>query len=165
MDKTKPIGIDSSGYELLTEAVRDLLNQCPGIEEEIKFEELEKESGIAFSADNGSLIMTERISITDHVKRTCQYPFYIIFRSKGDLEKQKIKAQNILDIIGKWICKETVLVDGVEYQLKQYPPLTEERTITKISRMNSYGIEPTEDKVQDWLLPCVVEYKHEFDQW
>lgn len=165
MDKAKPIGVDASGFALLTEAVKDLLNQYPGMYEEIKFEELEPESGVAFSADNGALIMTERVSITDHVTRTCQYPFYIVFRSKSDLERQKLKAQTFLNEIGKFICKETIVADGQEYRLKNYPALTEGRTITNVTRMNSYGLEPSEDKVQDWLLPCTVEYKHEFDKW
>ena len=56
MDKV--IGRDASGFDILTRAVKSLLNQYPGLEdgEVIKFEELEKESGIAFSADNGALV-------------------------------------------------------------------------------------------------------------
>lgn len=51
----KPIGKDATGYEILTDAMKALLNQYPGLyeNETIKFEELGKESGIAFSADNG----------------------------------------------------------------------------------------------------------------
>ena len=59
MDKV--IGRDASGFDILTRAVKSLLNQYPGLEdgEVIKFEELEKESGIAFSADNGALVYAE----------------------------------------------------------------------------------------------------------
>ena len=41
---SKPIGMDASGYEILTRAVKSLLNQYPGLKdgEIIKFEELTK---------------------------------------------------------------------------------------------------------------------------
>ena len=58
----KPIGKDATGYEILTDAMKALLNQYPGLyeNETIKFEELGKESGIAFSADNGALVYSEK---------------------------------------------------------------------------------------------------------
>ena len=58
----KPIGKDATGYEILTDAMKALLNQYPGLydNETIKFEELGKESGIAFSADNGALVYLEK---------------------------------------------------------------------------------------------------------
>ena len=58
----KPIGKDATGYEILTDAMKALLNQYPGLyeNETIKFEELGKESGIAFSADNGALFRKRR---------------------------------------------------------------------------------------------------------
>ena len=43
-------------------AIRELLNQYPGLLEGeiIKFEELKEESGIAFSADSGALVFSEK---------------------------------------------------------------------------------------------------------
>ena len=43
--------------------------------------------------------------------------------------------------------------------------MTDDRKITRITRSNSYGLEPNEDGVQDWLMPVTVEYTHEFDMW
>ena len=59
-DERKPIGKDASGYDVLTIAVKALLNQFPGLyeNETVKFEELGEDSGIAFSADNGALIFS-----------------------------------------------------------------------------------------------------------
>lgn len=167
MEKNKPIGADASGYDLLTEAVRSLLNQYPGLfdDEVVKFEELEKEYGIAFSADSGALIMSEKVSITDHVVQTCQYPFFVVFRVDGKDENRKLEAQKFLDDMGKWLCREKVTIDNINYRLKSYPPLSGNRNITRITVMNSYGIEPSEDGTQDWLLPVTVQYKKEFDRW
>ena len=166
-EENKPIEVDASGYDFLTRAVRNLLNKFPGLyaSEVVTLEELGKDVGIAFSPDNGALIMSESVSITDHVKQVCQYPFYIIFRTGSALEERKLEAQEFLDQIGKWLCGEEVLIDGTMYVLKKYPPLSDGREITKITRMNSYGVEPDADGVQDWLLPVTVQYKHEYDKW
>lgn len=167
MEENKPIGADASGFDLLTEAMRSLLNQYPGLydDEIVKFEELEKEYGIAFSADSGALIMNEKTSITDHVVQECQYPFFVVYRLDGRDELHKLDAQRFLDNMGKWLCKELVTVDNVAHQLKSYPSLSGDRHITRITVMNSYGIEPSEDGTQDWLLPVTVQYKKEFDRW
>lgn len=165
MEENKPIGVDASGFEILTNAVLDLLSQFPGLNgREILFEELGKESGIAFSADNGALIMTERRSITDHVTQTCQYPFFIVYRTASTKEYQKLQVQAFFDSIGKWLCKEPVEING-ETVTATYPDLSDGRRITRVTRSNSYGLEPNEDGVQDWLLPVVVQYTNEFDMW
>ena len=161
MANTKPIGIDGEGNVLLTEAVKELLNQFPGLgEKEIVFEELKKTSGIAFSADNGALILSEKKSVTGKISQKCQYPFYIVYRTNAEEESQKIYVQSFLDNIGRWISGEKMILNNLEYKLSKYPELTNGRKITRVSRMNSYGTEPNNDGVQDWLLPCTVEYEH-----
>ena len=76
-DERKPIGKDASGYDVLTIAVKALLNQFPGLYdyETVKFEELEKDRGIAFSANDGALIFSETEDVLGGVHQTCQYPF------------------------------------------------------------------------------------------
>lgn len=166
MDELKPIGADVTGFEILTNAVLDLLSRFPGLNgREILFEELGTESGIAFSANNGALIMTERRSITDHVFQTCQYPIYIVYRTASTKEYQKLQVQAFFDSLGKWLCREPVVVNGETVRLNGYPELTDNRKITRITRSNSYGLEANEDGVQDWLMPVTVEYSHEFDMW
>jgi hypothetical protein len=165
MSEQKIIGYDVNGYEILTNAVLALLSKFPGLKgREILFEELE-ESGIAFSADNGALIISERRSITDHVTQTCQFPFFIIYRTTSTKEFQKLQVQSFFDTIGKWICREPVEIDGETVRLSAYPVLSDNRKITKVTRSNSYGLEPNEDGVQDWLMPVTVQYTNEFDMW
>ena len=165
MSEQKIIGYDVTGYEILTNAVLALLSQFPGLNgREILFEEL-GESGIAFSADNGALIISEQRSITDHVTQTCQFPFYIIYRTTSTKEFQKLQVQSFFYFIGKWICKEPVEINGDTVRLTKYPPLSDVRKITKVTRSNSYGLDPNEDGVQDWLMPVTVQYTNEFDMW
>lgn len=166
MDEMKPIGADVTGFQILTNAILDLLSRFPGLNgREILFEELGTESGIAFSANNGALIMTERRSITDHVTQTCQYPIYIVYRTASTKEFQKLQVQAFFDSLGKWLCREPVTISGESARLTGYPALTDNRKITRITRSNSYGLEANEDGVQDWLMPVTVEYTHEFDMW
>ena len=166
MSDVKPIGYDATGYQILTNAVLALLNEFPGLGgQEILFEELGKESSIAFSADNGALVISERRSITDHVRQSCQYPFFVVYRTASTKEYQKLQVQKFLDTLGKWICREPVPINGNEVRLAAYPPLSGGREITRVARTNSYGLTPNADGVQDWLLPVTVTYTNEFDMW
>ncbi|MEQ2424499.1 hypothetical protein [Enterocloster hominis (ex Hitch et al. 2024)] len=167
MDERKPIGKDASGYDVLTTAVKALLNQFPGLYENktVKFEELGEDSGIAFSADDGALIFSETEDVLGGVRQTCQYPFYIIYRTSSTRERQKMSIQEFLDTFGKWLCREPVLIDGNEQRLSKYPTLSQGRKITKVTRDNSYGLEPQESGVQDWILPVSIEYKYDFERW
>ncbi|CUX74717.1 hypothetical protein HMPREF1083_02329 [[Clostridium] clostridioforme 90A6] len=166
-DERKPIGKDASGYDVLTIAVKALLNQFPGLyeNETVKFEELGEDSGIAFSADNGALIFSETEDVLGGVRQTCQYPFYIIYRTSSTKERQKMSIQEFLDTFGKWLCREPVVIDGSEERLSNYPTLSQGRKITKVTRDNSYGLEPQESGVQDWILPVSIEYKYDFERW
>lgn len=164
MEEVKPIGTDATGYEYLVKAMKALLNQFPGLDgEKIYFEEIGEESGIAFSADAGALVMSERRSITDHVTQSCQFPFLVIYRITATREFQKITASGLLDTLGKWLCKEPVEINGVSLRLTEYPALSDGRKITRITRNNSYGTVPNENKSQDWVLPVSVQYTYEFD--
>ena len=163
-EESKPIGVDATGYDVLTNAVLSLLNQYPALNgREIYFEQLEETSGIAFSADNGSLVMSETEDVLGRIEQECQYPFFLVYRTASTREYQKLGVQEFLDGIGKWICQEPVEINGETVRLRQYPALSQGRKINRVTRMNSYGLEPNEDGVQDWLLPITVRYTNEIE--
>ena len=158
MDEPKPIGLDSTGYEVLTKAVLALLMEYGElVGREIYFEDI-SQSGIAFSADDGALIMTETPDILGGYTQTCQYPFYVVYRTASTQERMKLQVQTFLDSLGKWLCMEPAEVNGEIHTLSKYPDLTQGRKITRVTRLNSYGLEPNADGVQDWLLPVTVQY-------
>lgn len=165
MANENPIGKDASGYDAITSAVRDMLNKFPLLyaDETVKFEELEDTKGIAFSADNGALVFSENRDILGNIKQECQYPFYIVYRTSATQERKKMSVQAFLDSFGKWLCREPLTVDGIDYKLSEWPDLSQGRKITRITRDNSYGLEPQENGVQDWVLPVSVEYTNEFE--
>ncbi|MBQ9082158.1 MAG: hypothetical protein IJY28_01505 [Clostridia bacterium] len=163
-DNTTPIGVDASGHTILTKAVLALLNAFPGLNgRTVHFEELSADGGIAFSANNGALIMKERVSITGRTRQTCQYPFYVVYRSNSTRTFQALAAQTFLDTMGKWLCGEPAIINGETVRRTGFPVLDGSRTITKITRSNSYGLTPAANGVQDWLLPVTVQYTNEFD--
>ena len=166
MEDIKPIGVDSSGFDLLTKAVKDLLNQFPGLSgQRIYFEELGEESGIAFSADAGALVMSERRSITDYIRQECQFPFLVIYRTSASREFQKLNVANFLDSLGKWLCKEPVEIGEEVHRLFAYPELSSGRKIVKVTRNNVYGTTPNENGSQDWILPVSIQYTNECEMW
>ncbi len=161
MEEPKPIGLDSTGYEVLTKAVLALLMEYGElVGKEIYFEDI-SQSGIAFSADDGALIMSEVPDILGGYTQICQYPFYVVYRTASTQESQKLNVQTFLDSLGKWLCMEPAKVNGKTEILDKYPELTDGRKITRVTRLNSYGLEPNADGVQDWLLPVTVQYTNE----
>ena len=164
-NESTPLRSDPDGYKVLTKAVSELLNAYPGLEgtglddgygDVIPFEKL-AENGITFSASNGALVMTERRSITDYVKQKCRFPFFVVFRTSTKDSGMKLYVQTFLDTLGKWLCKEPT-----EYENAVYPALSDGRKITRVTRDNSYGVEPDPSGYQDWLLPVTIEYTNEF---
>ena len=166
-DLKKPIGKDATGYEILTEAMKALLNQYPGLEkgERIKYEELASDGGISFYADTGALIYSEKEDVCGTMHQVCQYPFLVVYRTASGRERQKLSIQKFLDNLGKWICQEPVIINGFETHLSAFPELSQGRKIKRITRDNSYGTEPQESGVQDWLLPITVKYEYEWESW
>lgn len=72
-------------------------------------------------------------------------------------------CSEILDNLGKWICREPVVINGTETRLNAFPELSQGRVIKRIARGNSYGLEPQESGVQDWLLPLSVRYENTYE--
>ena len=164
MDESlKPIGRDAAGYTILREAMKDLMNKFPGLlpDESVKFEELESESGIAISDNSGALIYTEDVYVSGSRNQTCRYPFYLVYRAASSAkERQKMSIQEFLEAFGNWLCMEDAVIGDETYRLGQYPALSGGRKIIRITRDNSYGTEPQEGGVQDWVLPVTVEYSN-----
>ena len=166
-DLEKPIGKDATGHEILIEAMKTLLNQFPGLEksERIKYEELGADGGISFYTDAGALIYSEKEDICGVMHQVCHFPFIVVYRTAAGRERQKLSVQKFLDSLGKWICQEPVTINGAETRLSSFPELSQGRTVKRITRDNSYGTQPQENGVQDWLLPITVKYEYEWERW
>ena len=81
--QVKPISIDGEGFSILKDAVLDLLNQYPGLDyRSISFSGLAEDGGISMEPESGTLVYTEKKNIIGNVKQECQFPFYVVYRSR-----------------------------------------------------------------------------------
>lgn len=163
--RNKPIKYDVDGYDIATNALKDLLNSFPGLleGENIKFSTLEEDSGISFYPISGAVIATETTSVTGKVNQVCNYPFYVVYRTAADSQNSKIDIKEFLDKLGKWLEKQPVMIDGQQQKLSAYPDLTEGREITEISRQTPAYLDNTsEGNVQDWVISLALRYRNIF---
>lgn len=161
----KPIRYDVDGTDNITTAIRQLLNQFPGLlpGEEITFSTLTQESGIAMFPISGAVIQSETVNIWDEVKQLCLYPFYIVYRQGHLNQNRKANIKEWLDNLGKWLEKQPVMIDETEYKLTEYPVLSGSRKFDLISRQTPAYLDSVgEDQVEDWAIYISAQYQNEF---
>lgn len=164
-DSKKVVKYDVDGYDIVTNALKDLLNQYPGLEEDevFKFSTLKEDEGIAFYPVSGAVIAQERKSVTGKVNQLCNYPFFIVYRTSRDSPNMKADIKEFLDNVGKWLERQTIVVDGEKHKLASYPTLTEERKIEEITRVTpSYMDKAYENNIQDWVISMSLKYRNIF---
>lgn len=167
MGNEKIVKYDIDGYEKVTTALTELLNQYPALDsgEEITFSVLEETSGIGMFPVSGAVVETEKRSVTGKVTEVCLYPFYIIYRASGLNENRKARVKEWLDTLGKWLEQKKVLIDGEEYTLSELPPLTDGRKFLSISRQTpAYFDNTNEDKAEDWAIYISARYQYEYQK-
>lgn len=165
MAEQKQIKYDIDGYEAVTSALRELLNQYPALSEgdEITFSTLGEDSGKAMFPISGSVIETEKQSITGKVTEICMYPFYVIYRASGLNENRKARVKEWLDTLGKWLEQKKVLINGEEYQLTELPPLTDGRKFISIRRQTpAYLDTVNENQSENWAIYISASYQYEY---
>lgn len=156
-----------NGYDQVTEALRTLVNSYPGLEsgETFGFSELDVANGKAIFPTTGGVVQSESESITGHVTQMCLYPFTIVCRSSGLNQRRKVTAKEWLDTMGRWLERQPVTINGVEYQMQNYPELTGDREIRGISRQTPAYLNDTgEDKSESWVISMVIRYRNEYDK-
>lgn len=164
MAEQKQVKYDVDGYETVTSALMELLNQYPDLDgEEIAFSQLGTESGVAMFPVSGAVVETSRTDVTGKTKEVCLYPFYIIKRGSGLNEKRKLRAKEWLDNLGKWLEKKEISIGTETYRLTDYPSLTGDRKLLSVDRQTpSYLDNTNEDKTEDWAISISARYQYEY---
>lgn len=165
MAEEKQVKYDIDGYEAVTSALRELLNQYPALSEgdEITFSTLGEDSGKAMFPISGSVIETEKQSITGKVTEICLYPFYVIYRASGLNENRKARVKEWLDNLGKWLEQKKVSINGEEYQLMELPPLTDGRKFISIRRQTPAYLDTiNENQSENWAIYISASYQYEY---
>ena len=164
---TPKISFDVDGSEAVSSVLLALLNEFPGLgERTISFSTLEESSGIGFFPTSGAAILSDQEDITGHVKQVCLYPFIIVYRSAPRTEARKLKVKEFLDTLGKWLERQPVVINDVEYQLSAYPTLASgNRVIKSVGRSNPAHLEKAyDDGIEDWAVSATLRYENEFDK-
>ena len=165
MQNEKVIKFDLDGYEIVKDAILEIINQSPLIEgkEKVSFGVLEEKHGFAIIPVSSSVIESTRKTITGKVTENCYYPFALVYRGSGMIEKKKSEVSELLDNIGKWLERKEISVDGVSQKLQLYPALTGNRKFLEIRRQtNSYLANVYEDKSEDWEIRITARYQNEY---
>lgn len=153
---------DVQGAESITQAVKDLLNACPFLED-VSFASL-NDTGLAIYPTGSPVVRRETRSVTGHVSQKCAYDIGLVCREYGQDEARKINAKDLLDNVGAWLECQPVTIDGEIYVLTEYPTLTGQRQIRRIDRTSAAAIEAaTEDGGTVWSIAVRVSYNNEYD--
>lgn len=158
--------IDIDGSEIVSTALRTLLNQFPGLgDKRIAFAHLNDTNGIAFFPTSGAALLSSTEDITGHVKQECMYPFTVVYRAAPKNESARIRMKELLDTLGRWLEMQPVTVSRKTYQLTSYPALEQGRVIKYIKRTNPAHYNAAyQDGVEDWLIALTLKYDSEFDK-
>lgn len=164
MADKKEIKYDLDGYDIITTALMELLNQYPDLgNDTIRFSTFATESGIAMFPSIGAVVETEKRSVTGKVYQNCNYPFTIVYKLAGLSEGNKIEVKDFLDKLGRWLEKQPVNIGTEQLRLADYPLLTENREIKSISRTTpSYLDTVEENKIENWVIPMILRYTNEY---
>lgn len=162
-EENKPVRYDLSGYETITSALMDLINQYPALDDgdEIEFSVLNESAGKAIFPISGAVIESEKISITGRVVQQCIYPFMVVYRATAPSEAKRIQIKQWLDDLGKWLERQPITIDGVEHKLSGYPELQNNQSFDSISRQTPGYLESiNEDRSEDWQIHISAKYKN-----
>ena len=155
---------DVEGYEALTPAIMDLINQYPGLDgKTFAFSKLSDKGGLAMFPNSGAVVNLQRISITGKVYQECVYPFFLYYRAAGLSENRKATLKEWLDNLGRWLERQPVKIGNETYTLENYPELTQDRKIIYFQRQSpAYLGGVSEDKTEDWVIAINLRYSNSF---
>ncbi len=164
-EKDRKEKYDPAGEQALTAAVSALLNGFPGLEagQRVAFATLRETGGMAMFPGGGAVVESERRSVTGRVRQVCRYPFAVLFRRNGLGENDRARAKERLDDLGRWLGRQSVVIDGREYRLEAYPALSGGRTLLDVSiQAPAYLYERDEHQTETWAAELAARYENIF---
>lgn len=156
---------DLDSYDVITTALRELLNQYPGLDdgETIGFADMQTVGGAAMFPAGGAVIERERKYILGEVSQTCRYAMLIRYCIAGQSENRRANVKEWLDDLGRWLEGQTVTVSGTEYRLPAYPALSDGRRFLDIRRQSPAYLDSIgEDHTETWVISVVARYENNF---
>lgn len=143
--------LSASEQSIITLAVLELMNKSPTIKELetlAEYQSIPKENGICFYS------MRSPRKTKNYLDGgfEAQFPFFIIYRCSPKTTPQRIKKQEVLNVLGEWLEKA------------DYPELSEGREIITIERTTtSYLAARDESGVEDYQCNFNLLYRKKGD--
>lgn len=147
MEAEKVERLSPEEYELIGNALYELMKRCPYIPKKTELGYQIRAKGVSLSLVTVSSVVKNR-DILDGF--TAEVRFQIAYKSFPSTNLQRINAQAVLDKIIKWFT-----------ELTEYPELTEKRKITNISATPSLPFVDQADADGNvvFAADAVMEYK------
>jgi len=147
MEAEKVEQLSPEEYELIGNALYELMKRCPYIPKKTELGYQIRAKGVSLSLVTVSSVVKNR-DILDGF--TAEVRFQIAYKSFPSTNLQRINAQAVLDKIIKWFT-----------ELTEYPELTEKRKITSISAAPSLPFVDRADADGNvvFAADAVMEYK------
>ncbi len=155
-EEKKEVKYDVKGSQVLTEAIRALVNGFPGLAEgeKIAFATLRESGGLAMFPGDGAVVDEEHRSVTGRVRQVCQYPFVVLLRGAGFGEEARAAAKEKLDGLGRWL-------EG----LGEYPGLGGGRRFLYFSiQAPAWLYERDEHRTETWAVGLAAHYENIFQK-
>lgn len=87
------------------------------------------------------------------------YAFAIRYRIALKSDEQKVKEQDKLSLLAQWLEGKVITVNNTQYQLTEYPALTDNRTIREIMRTSDvYLADAFDDGSCDYQIQMRLRY-------
>lgn len=162
-EKKQQVKYDVESFDVLTEAVRELVNRFPGLRqgEKIAFATLRDNGGMALFPGDGAVVEQESRSVTGRVRQVCRYPFVVLVRGGGMTEENRASAKERLDCLGRWMGGQPVTLQEQEYRLNAYPALSGGRRFLDVSiQAPAWLYERDEHHVETWAVALAARYEN-----
>lgn len=161
----KKTSLDIDGQDLMSKVLLDLINKFPGFKDKkVEFAHLGSEGGIALYPSGGAALLNSKKDITGRVTQTCLFPFSIVWKAAPSTEKMRINVKELLDLLGKWLEQQPVIVNGKEYQLKDYPATDGSRVIKSVVRTQAAYLDSVEaNSIENWVISANLHYENKYN--
>lgn len=143
--------------EIIGKAVFEMLKECPIIPSSvvIQYGSINNNS-IAVFAVSGAIV-SKRFVDGGFIGT---FPFVIRYRSKPTNNEDRIQRENLMNKIANWLSGKETSYNNVNYQISEYPTMTEGRTIKEIEQQqNAFIVDKQDDGTVDVQVSMRLKYK------
>ena len=155
MSEVQKQSLDITEQEAIGRAVALLVAECPVTKDVTTMWENVSTSAVGVFPEHGAVYDQRFISGSF----MASYPFVLRRRTRQTDDEGRINVETELDKIARWLCGEVIEVGATSYQLQNYPPLSDDRTIKEIEKTSTVFLAgQTVDGITDYAVYLTLRY-------